>query len=356
MLQELIDKAREEFKLPGIDSGRCVHALVESASCRACVDACPRGAWRLDDESLGIDTACCDGCGLCVPVCPEGALSHDYAPAPRHWKGRPLAYAACERTGPAGSTGVIPCLHAIGLQTLLRLHRDGHRTLIIAAGDCEDCPRGITTRLNQRVDSLNAMLDSRGMPRMALRLLPGDKWRAMFAGSNPGDTGHRTGRRSFLRRVAGRGVAQGMKTAGIGESGDETYRPPSTLLPRASANDVLVCVPTIRPDHCNGCDACARLCPHHAIEIQDEDDRGVAYRIHAERCTGCGICHDACDREAVFVERDIPQTQLRVKLGRGRCRSCGAPYHLPVAAAGADTLCRICARTNHNRNLYQVLD
>ncbi|MEW8549314.1 MAG: 4Fe-4S binding protein, partial [Candidatus Thiodiazotropha endolucinida] len=74
-MQQLIDQIRQEERLPDVVSGRCVHEIVEMASCSSCVDVCPQHAWSLDDEALRLDTALCDGCGLCMPACPEGAVS-----------------------------------------------------------------------------------------------------------------------------------------------------------------------------------------------------------------------------------------------------------------------------------------
>ncbi|WP_284189035.1 4Fe-4S binding protein, partial [Zoogloea oryzae] len=58
-----------------VDETRCVHRLAAVARCRACVDACPTGAWTMQPDGLDFDPARCDGCGLCVPACPPGALA-----------------------------------------------------------------------------------------------------------------------------------------------------------------------------------------------------------------------------------------------------------------------------------------
>ena len=57
-----------------IHAQRCAHQRVASATCQACVAACPRQAWQLLDSGLAFDAALCDGCGLCVAACPHEAL------------------------------------------------------------------------------------------------------------------------------------------------------------------------------------------------------------------------------------------------------------------------------------------
>ena len=74
MRLDLVRDAAAAARLPELMAERCVHSLIEQATCRRCVDACPTGAWVIDDERLGIDPARCDGCGLCAPACPQAAI------------------------------------------------------------------------------------------------------------------------------------------------------------------------------------------------------------------------------------------------------------------------------------------
>jgi Pyruvate/2-oxoacid:ferredoxin oxidoreductase delta subunit len=84
--------------LPEILAERCVHSVLETARCHACVDSCPRDAWVLDDESLGIDTEACDGCGLCAAACPQAAIVHPHEPTIGDWHGRRLAVSGSQST------------------------------------------------------------------------------------------------------------------------------------------------------------------------------------------------------------------------------------------------------------------
>ncbi len=46
---------------------------------------------------------------------------------------------------------------------------------------------------------------------------------------------------------------------------------------------------------CNGCQACVRACPVHAVS----GERKVVHTIAVQRCIACGACYDACPSEAV---------------------------------------------------------
>jgi len=147
---------------PEVIAERCVHSHLEQATCRACVDACPRGAFVLDDERLGIDTDRCDACGLCAPACPQGAVLDAFAPVTYRVGGEPVAFAACERALPViGEPGIMPCLHALGLRHLLALRRDGVARLVFGRADCRSCPRGRVTPIDTHLDAARQILEGR---------------------------------------------------------------------------------------------------------------------------------------------------------------------------------------------------
>lgn len=357
-MREIIDTIREQLRLPRVNGALCVHALIEGASCRACIEVCPRGAWRLGEESLGIAVDACDGCGLCAPACPEGAIGFDRPLEIRLVNGRKTLLLACERAGLERGHATTPCLHGAGIGDLLRLHRDEVRTITLCRGDCGECDRGGGVTLGEKIDALNGLLSAWGLPGIACLEIPPRNWPRLWKQSRPAVPGADLNRRQFLRRALST-AAQEAARSRLEEERERPFTPPGRLLPPLE-NDAdgalpFPVLPRIDPLLCSGCDACVRVCPHGALTLE-EGREGPGYRIDASSCTGCKVCADICEEEAVEIRRwQTPEMEF-VPLAELRCRICGAPFHLPEQQPERPSTCRICSRTDHYRNLYQVLE
>jgi ferredoxin len=46
---------------------------------------------------------------------------------------------------------------------------------------------------------------------------------------------------------------------------------------------------------CIGCGLCERVCPFHAISVEE------TARVDSGRCTGCGACVDQCPKSALIL-------------------------------------------------------
>lgn len=338
---------------PEVIAEHCVHSHLGQASCRACVDACPRGAFVLDDARLGIDTDRCDACGLCVPACPQSAVLSAFGPAIYRISGDSVAFAACAVALPRiGEAGILPCLHALGLSSLLALRREGVTHLVLCRGDCQACARGCATTIETHLEAVRQILEGRGLVSMSAAFLAPEPW-VRARGAAAGQPKPGLDRRAFFRQAVGSAVEHVVRRAEVGTvagHGQATTLP-GRYFPTTGPGQLAPFVPNIDQGRCNGCDACARLCPSGAIRVYAD-----AYRVDADACTGCRICADVCTQGAMTIEALAVPTQTVIALYQRRCRACGAPFHTPKPDTEDACLCRVCNVTNHHRRLYQVLD
>jgi len=348
MLKDIVDYVQKAARLPEISGERCVHALTEQASCQACVDACPRQAWVLDEDSLGLAEDQCDGCGLCVPACPQQAIQHNsIKPVLRPWDNHPAALYACDKTDLDPVEGVIPCVHALGLVQLLTLYRQGCRQLMLCHADCDDCPRGDTTRLETRLSALNQALRQRNQVTFDYYFVSSEQWQSLYA--QPAmQAGGQLSRRQFFRRSSAQLAEAGLHQS---DASGTAISAPGQLLPapESEGESIWPHVPVMDARACNGCDACIKLCPQQALRLTE-----ACYQIETALCNGCGVCVDVCDQAALSLHHwQTAAAVTEIPVQQANCRACGAPFHYPAMQESAD-LCRICHTTSHYKALHQV--
>lgn len=330
-------------RLPVVAPDRCVHAVSPQATCQRCIEVCPREAWVLGEDSLGLNEEACDACGLCRPACPENAIEIDVGSPMRSAADSDLALVACEESQVEASAGVLPCLHVLGTRDLARLYNAGIRRLVVSRGRCETCLRGRQRGFETAVTNLKALLADRGLEEFTVTEVTAPEWQA------EAQSARQPSRRALFAALCQPDVLQ--------ESAETEDAPSAAAI--LQGRDVARLVqwrPEIDPSSCNGCDACVHICPHGVISLTSDETNGMSYAIDGLQCTGCGLCTDSCASEAVTVAAWPPQRMVRVELDERQCTACGNHYHLSIMHRPGSGRCPICERSQHHRNLFQVLE
>ncbi|MFP5579602.1 MAG: 4Fe-4S dicluster domain-containing protein [Acidimicrobiia bacterium] len=293
---------------PLLRAERCTTARHERAGCRACQDACPPGALRIDPEHrlVQIDSDACTGCDACVCACPTAALTSRAATPP---SGVIACHPAVD-TMPAAS--VVPCAASLTAATLLELATGGD--VVVIVGDCATCPTAAGSAVAARVAAVNRTVAALGSTHRVTVRGAGDEPSAprpprtdpAAPATPPGSRhGGPVSRRAFFR-FAGLGLRE---TAGAAmDTGDEpdvlAWADPAreartsgvgaalaTLAAHAGAASTAglgLGTPSIHGD-CDLCGACAAFCPTAALRLV-ADGAGASLDVDVTACAACGLC------------------------------------------------------------------
>lgn len=125
------------------------------SGCRACVDACPTTAVRVDG-AVAIDLGACVFCGDCGPACPEGAIT--WTPDPR--LGATSRDALVRTARSSGPPAVEPSAISRRFGRSLRLRQ-------VSAGGCSACELELGATANPNFDVSRFGIEWVASPRHA---------------------------------------------------------------------------------------------------------------------------------------------------------------------------------------------
>ncbi|BAL26941.1 4Fe-4S dicluster domain-containing protein [Azoarcus sp. KH32C] len=342
---------------PQFHASRCTRYRFRYSECNRCEEACPHAAITLSDEGARLDPTRCQNCALCVSACRTAAWQAEtFKPIEllRQAIRQETFSFACAPSGLAADA-VVPCLGAIDAVTLAYLAKRHIPVTLHGAGQCTGCthaPRGAE----------QLALNLEGCKVLMAAAAPQDSaWALPTVANDAAPERIRArpdfvaGRRQLFRRLLGRGMDEVAQSAAAIEVSrpivDKAIRASAYVLPEQRELLQIVCntrdgqacdvplhdaLPLMGLElraGCSACEACFRVCPTGAIQI-DESPAHWQLQFVADRCVGCQVCLEVCqprvlDAEAAFDARPERPARILHTLSKQRCARCDRHFVSP---------------------------
>lgn len=360
---------------PSIRSSQCTRYRYRYSACQRCADACPHDAIALNDEGATVNPKNCQNCALCISACPTGAWSSSnfkLLDLLRQAIKQPTWSVAC---APSGETAdaIVPCLGAVDGVTMGYLAKRGIPLKLHGQWHCDDCPHGKTgaAQLAMNLEAVDVLhqgaRDGATTPEATVNwtlpqfALPP---KALNRGlDNKPATEFAPARRQLFRRLIGRGIDEvilAQPQQGCEPVPEKAIRPgPYSITERRELLQIVTqqkdgqAFPvqlheglplmrlTLQPG-CTVCEACFRVCPTGAIQIEENPD-AWALQFRIDRCVACLACLEVCqprvlDAEASFNALSGQPVQILMSLNKQRCSRCDRHF----VSAVPEKTCPVC--------------
>ena len=316
-----------------VKESTCLNYNYKKSGCRHCRDICPQNCWN---ESGGIETARCDGCGLCQAACPVDAIGVEGISAAA-WiettrERGAVRHFSCLRNG----VGPWTCLGFLTARDIVAFAlagaENGGCNVVIHNSGCRQCKPAVGAHLEHEIEAA-------------------EKFIAKFGGNRifQGETARHV--ENMPRKIDRRSFFNSLLKSGAQTARNALWPEDATVpLPKAgwrvqelrkikiAVEDQNVFPVLSVAENCIACGLCAKVCPTKAITaVLQENSLELMHAPCA--CSGCGLCLEHCPEEAVkFEETGGNLPYLLIKKPFPHCNECGAAFQ----PAGRQLTCFEC--------------
>ncbi|GAB4182167.1 MAG: 4Fe-4S binding protein [Rhodocyclaceae bacterium] len=349
--------------VPEVRGSACIRYRYRYSECRRCADACPHEAVVLSDEGVTLDPSRCRNCALCASACRSGAIDAKSAARIELLRAavkQPAWSFACAPSQ-VEADAVVPCLGALDAVMLAYLAKRGIAVELRGAHHCEQCAHGVE-------GAAQLALNLEGM-KLLEAAAEGESWCEPVLAASPdedrrGPAPVSGARRQLFRRLFGRAadaIAQAGASADPQPVPKKAIRAGAYFLPdqrrlldivakraggAAASVPAHASIPALDlelDDGCTACEACFRVCPTGAIQIE-ESSSAWALTFDAARCVGCEVCIEVCQPRVLHAAKTVrivpaETTRLLHGLSKQRCAVCDRFFVSPEPRDKCD-ICR----------------
>jgi len=293
---------------------KCLHSRHKLSSCSKCQDICPAQAVQLE-EYLNVELSC-QGCNLCIAVCPTEALESKK-------KSLPAFYSEVRRKSEENERLIFHCNHVIdhfhsGISlsclgelddiTILLAIANGVKNFYFLSEMCATCDwrKGnevFHRRFNKWKETWQRLNWEYINNSEEMKLLNQEKQLVNTDKIN---------RREFFNMIAKetrtsiKESVQLKKDVSPWNNGElaslqslrlDIYQ--NWIKPKIDIQTLQTIKRLDVNENCLGCTICGKVCPTHAIAIDDILNKPVC---NVEQCIDCNLCVDVCYRKAISIK------------------------------------------------------
>lgn len=362
--------------MPDFRASHCSRYRYRYSECRRCADACPHEAIELSDQGASLLAQRCRNCALCISACHTQAWSSgDFKPIDilREAIKMPAFSLACEPSG-CKADAAVPCLGAIDAAWLAYMAKRRLPVTLLGSDHCVRCEHGKTgaAQLRRNLDAVDSLFEAQkhgaasdaDESKWTLPRTVDDERSQPVRSATQASSAAGSARRSLLGRLfrhhhdPATSSAPALQPAQLPA---KAIRAAAYMVSEPRELLQIVCKQkTDRPftvalheslplmqlglqSGCTLCEACFRVCPTGAIQIE-QNPHDWALTFQADRCVACEVCLEVCqprvlDAQTSFDARPGQPAITLIKQAMQRCARCDRHFVSPTP----QKTCAICS-------------